>query len=46
MKNFIINNTIRFISSYNSYNETELEELRYGLVSIYLLINYLFPLTH
>lgn len=38
MKNFIINNTITFISKYNTYDETKLAELRYGLVSIYLLI--------
>ena len=38
MKNYIINNTINFISRYNTYDETKLAELRYGLISIYLLI--------
>lgn len=36
MKNFIINKTMNFITSQKQYDETTLEELRYGLVSIYL----------
>lgn len=39
MKDYIINNTINFICKYNSYDETKLEELKYGLVSVYLLIS-------
>lgn len=39
MKDHIINNTINFICKYNSYDETKLEELKYGLVSIYLLVS-------
>ena len=36
MKNFIINKTINFITSQKDYDKTTIEELRYGLVSIYL----------
>ena len=39
MKDYIINNTINFICKYNDYDETKLEELKYGLVSIYLLVS-------
>ena len=45
MKDYIINNTINFICKYNDYNETKLEELKYGLVSIYLLISKLIIIT-
>lgn len=39
MKNFIINNAMDFISKYNKYDDIKLEELEYGLVSIYLLVS-------
>lgn len=39
MKDKIINNTIKFISKYNKYDAIKLEELEYGLVSIYLLVS-------
>lgn len=39
MKNYIINNTMDFISKYNKYDDIKLEELEYGLVSIYLLVS-------
>lgn len=36
MKNLIINKAMNFIISNNNYNKTQLEEIRYGLVSVYL----------
>lgn len=38
MKNIVVNNIMSFISKYNRYNDVELEELKYGIVSIYLLV--------
>lgn len=38
MKNAVINGLIGFISKYNNFNETKIEELKYGLLSIYLLV--------
>lgn len=42
MKDLIINNVITLISKYNSYDQTKIEELEYGLVAIYLLVTKLF----
>ena len=39
MKNYIINNTMNYILKYNNYDEIKQEELKYGLVGIYLLIS-------
>lgn len=39
MKNYIINNTMNYILKYNDYDEIKQEELKYGLVGIYLLIS-------
>lgn len=36
MKKFIINKTLNFITSQKDYDQTTLEELRYGLAAIYL----------
>lgn len=36
MKDLIINKTMNLIISQEKYNQTQLEEIRYGLVSIYL----------
>lgn len=36
MKNLIINKTMNFIIQNNNYDKTTLEEIRYGLVTIYL----------
>ena len=36
IKNFIINNSISLVNKTNKYNNTELEEIKYGLESIYL----------
>lgn len=38
MKNYIVNKIMTFIKNNNSYTVVELEEIRYGIVSIYLLI--------
>lgn len=38
MKDVIVNGLVSFISKYNSYDETKIEELKYGLISIYLLV--------
>ena len=38
IKNFIINNSISLVNKTNKYNNTELEEIKYGLESIYLAI--------
>lgn len=38
MKDLIINNTINYILKYNKYDEIKQEELRYGLVGLYLLV--------
>ena len=38
MKNYIINNTMDYILKYNHYSKIKQEELKYGLLSIYLLI--------
>lgn len=38
MKNYIINNTMNYILKYNNYNNIKQEELKYGLVALYLLI--------
>lgn len=38
MKNIVVNNIMSFISKYNKYNDVELEELKYGIVAIYLLV--------
>lgn len=39
MKNYIINNTMNYILKYNNYDKIKQEELKYGLVGIYLLIS-------
>ena len=36
IKNFIINNSISLVNKTNKYNNTELEEIKYGLESIHL----------
>lgn len=36
MKDKFINNCVNYITKYNSYNETKIEKLKYGLESIYL----------
>ena len=36
MKNLIVNGTMNYITKYKDYDEVTLEELRYGLASIYL----------
>lgn len=38
IKNFIINNSISLVNKTNKYNSIELEEIKYGLESIYLAI--------
>jgi accessory gene regulator B len=38
MKNYIINNTMNYILKYNNYDKIKQEELKYGLVAIYLLV--------
>lgn len=38
MKNYIINGTMNYILKYNHYNNIKQEELKYGLVAIYLLV--------
>ena len=45
MKNLIINKTMSFITSYKQYDTTSLEELRYGLVSIYLTFSKLIVIS-
>lgn len=39
MKNIIINKLLNILVKYKNYSETEIEELKYGLTSIYLLIS-------
>lgn len=36
MKKFIINNCINYLKKHNDYTDTEIKELQYGLISIYL----------
>ena len=38
IKNFVINNSMNLVNGLNKYNEEQLEEIKYGLESIYLLI--------
>lgn len=38
MKNYIINGTMNYILKYNHYTNIKQEELKYGLVAIYLLV--------
>ncbi len=38
MKDFIINNAMNYILKYNHYDEIKQEELKYGLVGVYLLV--------
>lgn len=38
MKKFIIDKCMNYIKNNTNYNETKLSEIRYGLVSIYLMI--------
>ena len=45
MKNFVINNLMKTVKKSCSYNETQLEEVEYGLVSLYLLISKLFIIS-
>lgn len=45
MKDLVINNLISLILKYNDYDETKIEELKYGLLSIYLLITKLIVVT-
>lgn len=39
MKKFIINKCMNYIKKNTNYNKTKLEEIEYGLVSIYLMIS-------
>lgn len=39
MKDFILNNSMNFIIKNKQYSKTDLEKMRYGLASIYLLIS-------
>ena len=38
IKNFVINNSMNIVKQNNNYNEEELEEIKYGIESIYLLL--------
>lgn len=38
MKEVFLNNSIKLIKKYNTYNETDIEKIRYGLEGIYLTI--------
>ena len=38
IKNFVINNSMNLVNTNNQYNKEQLEEIKYGLESIYLLI--------
>lgn len=38
MKNYVINNIMNYILKYNNYNDVKQEELKYGLVAMYILI--------
>lgn len=38
MKEVFLNNSINLIKKYNTYNETDIEKIRYGLEGIYLTI--------
>lgn len=38
MRNKVINNILLFIQKYNSYNNDQIEKIKYGLESIYILI--------
>lgn len=39
MKNFILDSSINYIAKYNNYSNTKLQELKYGLETIYLTIS-------
>lgn len=39
MKKWIINKLMNYIKKYNNYSETKLQEIEYGLVSIYLSVS-------
>lgn len=39
IKNFIINNSMNMINGLNKYNNVQLDEIKYGLEAIYLLIS-------
>lgn len=38
IKSFVINNSMNLVKNNNNYNKEQLEEIKYGLESIYLLI--------
>ena len=38
IKNFVINNSMNMVQGLNKYNKEQLEEIKYGLEAIYLLI--------
>ena len=38
IKNFVINNSMNLINGLNKYNEEQLEEIKYGIEAVYLLI--------
>lgn len=38
MKNFIINSCMKYIEKNTDYNDIKLKEIKYGLISIYLMI--------
>ena len=45
MKELFINKTMNLITSQKNYNKTQLEEIRYGLVSIYLTFSKLIVIS-
>lgn len=45
MKNLLVNKAMDLIIQNNDYNETQLEEIRYGLVSVYLTFSKLIVIS-
>lgn len=45
MKKYVVDKIMNLIKNNNSYSEVQLEEIRYGIVSIYLLVTKLFIIS-
>ena len=39
IKNFVVNSSMNLINSLNKYDKVQLEEIKYGIESIYLAIS-------
>ena len=41
IKNFVVNTSMNLVTDLNKYDKTQLEEIKYGIESLYLTLSFL-----